>query len=183
MRLTVAAALTRSFPWAHLIYAGGNGRLRRAVGPDATEADVAVIFLAEQGIDRDRILFNPISRNAADNARNARAIVQTGEAGGTWLLVTSAFYMPRAMQSFEAVGRGDIIAYPVDYRTGSLRNGLGWNLHGNLDFLQMGFRELFGSLAYRILNIWTGVRAKMIVASSLHPPIIGSRSPPQCHPQ
>lgn len=110
-----------------------------------------MIFLAEQGIDRDRIVFNPISRNAAENARDARAIVQTGEAG-TLLLVTVRFTC-RATQSFEAVGRGDIIAYLVDYRTGSLRNGLGWNLHGNLSFLQKGLRELIGSIAYHILNI------------------------------
>ena len=151
-RLATAAALARRFPQASLIYAGGSGRLRDALGPDATEADVALAFLAEQGIDRDRILIDPTSRNTAENARNARALVQAGEAE-TWLLVTSAFHMPRAMQSFAAAGWGDIIPYPVDYRTSSFQDGLGWNLQGNLEFLQMAIREVVGSFAYRLLKM------------------------------
>lgn len=150
-RLTTAAALARRFPEARVIYAGGSGRLRDALGPDATEADVALGFFTEQGIARDRILLDPSSRNTAENARNARALMQTG-AAETWLLVTSAFHMPRAMQSFTEAGWGNIIPYPVDYRTVSFRDGMGWNLQGNLEFLQMAIREVVGSLAYRFLK-------------------------------
>lgn len=151
-RLATAVALARRFPEARVIHAGGSGRLRDTLGPDATEADVAVAFFTEQGIEPGRIFLDPTSRNTAENARNARALVKTGEAE-TWLLVTSAFHMPRAMQSFQAVGWGDIIPYPVDYRTGSFRDGLGWNLQRNLEFLQMAIREVVGFVVYRLLKM------------------------------
>ena len=37
--------------------------------------------------------------------------------GERWLLVTSAYHMPRAMGAFRAAGFA-VEAYPVDYRTG-----------------------------------------------------------------
>ena len=36
--------------------------------------------------------------------------------GEDWLLITSAFHMPRSMGIFRALGM-DLDAYPVDYRT------------------------------------------------------------------
>lgn len=49
------------------------------------------------------------------NALFAKDLAQPA-AGERWLVVTSAFHMPRTMGVFRAVGF-DVVAYPVDYRT------------------------------------------------------------------
>lgn len=45
-------------------------------------------------------------------------------------------------------GWSDVTPYPVDYRTGSFREGVGWNLSGNLNVLRTAIREAVGSAAY-----------------------------------
>ncbi len=66
------------------------------------------------------------------------------------MLVTSASHMTRAMRSFEAAGWTGLIAYPVDYRTGSFRDGMGWDLVGHLEILNAAIRAQVGQLAYRL---------------------------------
>jgi uncharacterized SAM-binding protein YcdF (DUF218 family) len=152
-RLTAAVALSRKFPMAHVIYVGGSGRMRDALGADATEADVARQFFMDQGLTDARLHFDATSRNTVENAREARQLASTlPHADGKWLLVTSAFHMPRALRSFRAAGWGDVIPYPVDYRTGSFGDGVGWNLTGNLGALQTAIREAVGTAAYWALG-------------------------------
>ena len=152
-RLTAAVALSRKFPQAHIIYAGGSGRMRDALGADATEADVARQFFRDQGISDARLRFDATSRNTVENARQARQLASTlPRLEGDWLLVTSAFHMPRTLRSFRAAGWSDVTPYPVDYRTGSFGDGVGWNLSGNLDVLQTAINEAVGSAAYWALG-------------------------------
>src|SRR3546814_4949394 len=70
---------------------------------------------AQQGIDPARVRFEAQSRNTAENARLTAALVGQGD-GRPWLLVTSAWHMPRAVASFRAAGL-EVLAYPVDFRT------------------------------------------------------------------
>jgi uncharacterized SAM-binding protein YcdF (DUF218 family) len=163
-RLTAAIELARRFPRAEIIYAGGSGRLRDTLGilgAEATEADVARAFFAAQGIAPERISFDSASRNTSENAVNAARAKGRGGAGGIetsgadlggWVLVTSAFHMPRALASFRRVGWEDLTPYPVDYRTGKFRDGLGWDLMGNLLTLQTAIREYVGLVAYWALG-------------------------------
>ena len=67
------------------------------------------------GDDPARGIVEDKARNTAENARITRQLVQQ-QAGETWLLVTSAFHMPRAMGTFRQAG-WDIQAYPVDFGT------------------------------------------------------------------
>ncbi|NJO56672.1 MAG: YdcF family protein, partial [Rhodospirillales bacterium] len=55
------------------------------------------------------------SRNTYENARFTREIIEPAPAE-TWLLVTSAYHMPRAIGVFHTVG-WDVLPYPVDYRS------------------------------------------------------------------
>ncbi|ALI53980.1 YdcF family protein [Celeribacter marinus] len=150
-RLTAAAALAIAHPEARLVFSGGSGRLRNTVLGQPEIPSVAVDFFVSLGIDPGRITWEDQSRNTAENARFSYEVA-TPASGETWVLVTSAFHMGRALASFEAAGWDDIIPHPVDYRTGSFSDGIGWNLSGNLEILNIAIKEWVGRLAYRLLG-------------------------------
>jgi uncharacterized SAM-binding protein YcdF (DUF218 family) len=55
------------------------------------------------------------SRTTAENAAFSRRLVMP-KPGERWLLVTSAYHMPRSIGAFRTAGF-PVEAYPVDYRT------------------------------------------------------------------
>ena len=67
------------------------------------------------GIAHDRITAEEQSRNTIENAVFSRLLADP-KPGERWLLVTSAFHMPRAIAAFRAAGF-PVEAYPVDWRT------------------------------------------------------------------
>ncbi|WP_164736761.1 YdcF family protein [Pararhodobacter zhoushanensis] len=150
-RLTAAAALALAHPQARLVFSGGSGRLSTGLFTDPPLPGVALDFFTALGIDPARVTWESRSRNTAENARFAyeESAPQPGE---TWLLVTSAFHMGRALASFSAVGWDTIRPYPVDFRTGEFRTGISWNLPRNLGRLNVALNEAVGRLAYRLLG-------------------------------
>jgi uncharacterized SAM-binding protein YcdF (DUF218 family) len=111
-RITAVAALARQYPAARIIYSGGNARLVLMGG---IEADYAVDLLESLGIPRGRIETERQSRNTIENAEFSKALARP-EPGERWLLVTSAYHMPRAIGAFRRA-RFPVEAYPVDWRT------------------------------------------------------------------
>ena len=71
--------------------------------------------------------------------------------GERWLLVTSAWHMPRAIGCFREAGFG-VTAYPVDYRTRGWADVLRFNDLRVRGAGAPGHRgkEWFGLLAYRL---------------------------------
>lgn len=150
-RFTAALMLARRFPKARLLFTGGSGALRDLGGAAVPEAPIAGQFFTDQGIAPPRLLLEGRSRNTAENARLSFALA-VPEPGETWVLVTSAFHMPRAMRSFQAAGWPGLVAWPVDYRTSRFTDGIGWNLTRNLEVLNTAIREYVGQLAYRLTD-------------------------------
>lgn len=148
-RLIAAASLAIAHPEARIVYAGGSGRLLDTNAGRAPLPPIAIEVLSSLGIDPDRVIWEDQSRNTAENAQLSFDLVQPAP-GETWVLVTSAFHMGRAMASFEAAGWRDVIPYPVDYRTGSFTGGLGWDFSSNLEDLNTSIKEWVGRLAYRL---------------------------------
>ncbi|PTR12537.1 YdcF family protein [Cereibacter azotoformans] len=144
-RFTAALALARNFPQARVLFAGGSGALRDLSGAATSEAEMAEQCFRDPGITPERLLLEARSRNTAENARLSLALAAPAP-GETWVLVTSAFHMPRAMRSFETAGWPGLVPWPVDYRTSSFTDGIGWNLTRNL----AAIREQIGQLAYRL---------------------------------
>ena len=148
-RITAAAALAIQHPNARLVFSGGSGRLRDTVVGRPDIPSVAVDVFVSLGIDPGQVTWEDQSRNTAENARFTYEFV--GPASGeTWVLVTSAFHMGRALSSFEAAGWGTMTPYPVDYRSGSFSKGIGWNLAGNLEVLNIAIKEWVGRFAYQV---------------------------------
>ena len=111
-RLIALGDLARRYPGAKIVYAGGGSEFT----PDTTpEATVVENTIGQLGIAPGRVIYERRSLNTFQNALYAKELAEPNE-GERWLVVTSAFHMPRAMGVFRAVGF-KVVAYPVDYRT------------------------------------------------------------------
>lgn len=143
-RLIEAAKLARKFPALPIIYCGG-GRIEDML----TEVEIARKFFDEAGIDLNRIRFDDKSYNTYTNAIEAKKLITQDETG-KWLLVTSAFHMPRAVGAYRTAGI-NIQPYPVDYRTELFTSWLSKpNAGRNLHELDYAVHEWVGLLAYYI---------------------------------
>lgn len=152
-RILAGIQLARRFPEAQVIYTGGRGDLRRG-GP--TEAGVAARILRRAGIGDDRLRFEPRARNTVENAVLTRELVGPGEPG-PWILVTSAFHMPRAVASFCAAGWNGLVPWPTDHRTARFRDEIGWDFSGHLAALATGLAEWTALVAYRVAGYTEGL--------------------------
>ena len=146
-RFTAALELARRFPKARVVFAGGSDRLRNQAGNYATESDVAEAFFLAQGLDASRLQVEGRSRNTTENARYSLPLAQPRD-GETWVLVTSAFHMPRALNTFSEAGWPPLLPYPVDYRSGRFVDGIGWDLAQNLHLLNVALKEYVGLLVH-----------------------------------
>lgn len=145
-RFIEAVALARRYPDAKIVISGGTGTVLLEGEGDA---DTAVRLFEALGIPRSRLILEPESRNTYENVSNIRTLVSPGR-DETWLLVTSAFHMPRSMGLFRKAGF-PVVPWPVDYRT-SGREGIGILRDNALDALStttMAIREWCGLIAYK----------------------------------
>jgi uncharacterized SAM-binding protein YcdF (DUF218 family) len=146
-RITVAVELARRYPNARIIFSGGNAALLREGG---VEAAFAVQEFEALGIPHERIIAEEQSRNTVENAVFSRLLAQP-KPGERWLLLTSAYHMPRAMGVFRAAGF-PVEAYPVDWRTRGPIDAVEpfASLGDGLRRTDTAMREWIGLLAYRL---------------------------------
>jgi len=144
-RLIEAVALAQRFPDARIVFSGGSASLS-ADAP--TEAATVRLMLPAMGVPLSRVTIEDRSRNTEENARYVAELVQ---ADRRWLLVTSAFHMPRAMGAFRAAGL-DVTPWPVDYRTTGTQADFRplFDLEENAARATIAVREYVGLLAYRL---------------------------------
>jgi len=95
-----------------------------------------------------RVTFESKARNTRENARQVAALL--GErCKQPWLLVTSAWHMPRSMAEFEAVGC-NVTAYPVDFHTSEESSWTEYSMVVSLEAWQKALHELLGIFVYRL---------------------------------
>jgi uncharacterized SAM-binding protein YcdF (DUF218 family) len=148
-RMTAALDLAKRYPNARIVFTGGDGSLLGFGG--RTEADAAAGFFETAGLAEERLLLERRSRNTRENAAFTRALVDP-RPGERWLLVTSAFHMPRAIGCFRAAGF-DTDAYPVDYRTdGDIRDAVRPFQHmtNGMELADLAAKEWIGLIVYRL---------------------------------
>jgi uncharacterized SAM-binding protein YcdF (DUF218 family) len=145
-RITTMVQLAKAYPNAPVVFTGGSGRM---VQQGTTGAQVAQQFAVALGLPPERISLESQSRNTLENALLSKALIAPAQ-GEHWLLVTSAFHMPRSLAVFCKVG-WSMQAYAVDYRAqkGNLIR-LDWDFSKHLVNLNMAFKEWLGLAAYKL---------------------------------
>lgn len=111
-RITVSAALATEHPGARVIFTGGSGSITEQ---GVKEADYVAGLYASLGIPAERLTLEREARNTWENAKYTAELVSP-KLDEKWILVTSAFHMPRAVGAFRRVG-WEMIPYPVDFIT------------------------------------------------------------------
>jgi uncharacterized SAM-binding protein YcdF (DUF218 family) len=102
-RVMETVRLSKLYPQARVLYSGGG-----------TEAQLGKEILVRLGVERERIILEDRSKSTAENASFSKLVVAP-KSSEKWLLVTSAFHMPRAMGAFRAVGF-PVEADPADFK-------------------------------------------------------------------
>jgi uncharacterized SAM-binding protein YcdF (DUF218 family) len=142
--LTTFLALAKAHPEAKLVFSGGSGEIRHQ---DINEADTVRLFLQQQSFDPDRLSYETHSHNTYENVTFSKRLIQP-KPGERWLLVTSAYGMPRAVGVFRAAG-WPVIPYPCNYHVGRRLHMLP-SLHFAESFasLEMAVHEWVGLMVY-----------------------------------
>jgi uncharacterized SAM-binding protein YcdF (DUF218 family) len=145
-RIIAAAVLARQYPNARIVFTGGSANL---MSNDAREADYAGALFESLGVARARLTMERRSRNTQENVEFSKALVAP-KSGERWLLVTSAFHMPRSVGLFRKAGFA-VEPYPVDWRVGGGSDLLAFFSVADegLERTELALREWMGLVAYR----------------------------------
>jgi uncharacterized SAM-binding protein YcdF (DUF218 family) len=148
-RILETIRLAHRYPGARILVCG------------VIEAPATASFLKDIGIHPTRIIVEDRSRTTYENAVFAREVAAPKE-GERWLLVTSAWHMPRAVGTFEKAGF-PVVPYPVDFRTaGRLKDQSAFtSVSDGLGQLDYGTKEWVGLVAYYL----TGRSAALLPGS------------------
>ena len=144
--MTATVELARRYPNARIIFSGGDGSLVYG----GNESDGALRLFERLGLAPSRVMVEDQSRNTFENALFSKRIAAP-KAGERWLLVTSAYHMPRAMGIFQAAGF-QLEPYPVDWRTRGVEDALRPfpTLAEGLRRTDTAMREWAGLVVYRL---------------------------------
>jgi len=109
-RMVEALRLALTHPEAKVVIAAGPAALAPEQEP---EAYAALRFFTAFGIAANRLVLDDKSRNTEENAQFAKALAGAAP-GQVWLLVTSAFHMPRSVGLFSKAEFA-VVPWPADY--------------------------------------------------------------------
>jgi uncharacterized SAM-binding protein YcdF (DUF218 family) len=127
-----------------LIFTGGKGFSSKKEG---SEAEAAGRLWLSLGVDRNRITLETESKDTKGNASKVAALIGKGP----FILVTSAFHMPRAMSAFEKAGIS-VIAAPTDYQ--GKRSPILWSDlmpdSAQLSLSRLALHEYLGMIYYNL---------------------------------
>ncbi len=144
--MAVVPGLARQYPHARIVISGGTD----PSVPGPSEAAIIKQYFVSFGIAADRISIEERSQTTAENAAFTAGMIHPGPET-RWLLVTSAYHMPRAVGAFRKAGF-NVTACPAGWRT------RGWQdfwrpaatANENLRRLDVAVHEWLGLLSYRV---------------------------------
>ena len=144
-RFVEAVALATQYPDKPVIFSGGAGAWQH---PDHTEAAHLKILMQKLNIDPQRFVFEDKSKTTFENMLELKAMGL--DLKKPYVLVTSAFHMPRSVEVFQAHGF-KVIPYPAGFmEDDEFKAYPSLNLLGNYIKLNIAVKELVGMIAYGI---------------------------------
>jgi uncharacterized SAM-binding protein YcdF (DUF218 family) len=143
-RMVAPLPLMQQHPHLRLLFTGGEGELWAQA---LTEAQRADIFYRAMGLAPERLILEDRSRNTFENAVLSAAVAGV-DIKKPWLLVTSAWHMPRSMATFEKAG-WNVTPYPVDFRTGQSTPWTDYSLSDGASRWQLLLHEWLGLWVYQ----------------------------------
>lgn len=147
-RLTEMLALANRYPKARLVFSGGDGNL---IKTSSSESEQLAILLKQMGFETLRIEYEGRSKNTYENMVYSREMIQPRESE-TWILITSAFHMPRSLAIFRSCG-WQVTPYPVGYMTDGKYEWLpDFDVLGNMSKFHVAVREFIGIMAYTLTD-------------------------------
>jgi uncharacterized SAM-binding protein YcdF (DUF218 family) len=144
-RMTVPVGLLQRNPQLRLLFTGGEGNLQLGV---LSEADRAKIFFDSMGVPADRVLYESKSRNTSDNAVLSAKLPGV-DIHQPWLLLTSAYHMPRSLGVFQKAG-WNVTPYPVDYHINPTTTWDAYSIEAGVEKWYLVLHEITGYWAYRL---------------------------------
>lgn len=134
------------YPNAKIIFSGGDGQIKQSgVG----EGKIVRALLKDIGFNADRVIFENQSKNTYENYLFSQKLVSPRE-GERWILVTSAFHLPRAVAIFESHG-WSVIPYPAGYLSdGEYHFWPNFDVLDNFYQLHVATKEIVGIIGYSL---------------------------------
>lgn len=134
-RRAAAIELMRQYPDMHVVF---TGRGVAVMPPMSTKHSA-------QGV-----LYESSSTNTYEDAVDSAALPGV-HVGQPWLLITSAWHMPRALATFRKAG-WNVTPYPVDYRTSPRIPWAQFSLGESVIRWRIVLHEFVGIMAYWLAN-------------------------------
>jgi uncharacterized SAM-binding protein YcdF (DUF218 family) len=144
MRMLAGADLARRYPQAKLVFSGivyRQGHLRQV------EIESVLAFFRSQGIPPQRVIIESRSLDTDTNLSFSRALVKP-KPDESWILVTSAMHLPRAMTVAKRLG-WTMIPWASDYETPAEWRWRNWKSPADsLVTVDKAMHEWVGRLVY-----------------------------------
>lgn len=131
-----------------LLITGGNGKKETN---QFSESSWTRQLLQQMGVPDSVILFEDQSANTAENAANSKKLLESAGLQAPYVLVTSAYHMPRASLIYNNAGLKHVI-YPCNYTAGKGRFSI-WDLFPDPSIMHEWntfLKEAVGYFIYRI---------------------------------
>jgi uncharacterized SAM-binding protein YcdF (DUF218 family) len=147
-RFIYAAKLAEQYSDIPVIYSGGSGLVQ--LRDDQKSAEISQAILTMTGVEKERLIIESASRNTAQNFALIKSLLPAQD--GHYLLVTSAFHMPRSVGIARKQGI-NVIAYPVDYRSNTPEFRT-WSIDylSHVSTLTTAWREWIGLIVYFVTD-------------------------------
>jgi uncharacterized SAM-binding protein YcdF (DUF218 family) len=142
-RLTEAVALALAYPDLPIIFTGGCVDTGEGCVP---EAELARRFFTRMGLAPQRIRYEAASRTTFENAWLTAQLPGVDKTR-PWLLLTSAWHMPRSVAAFRAQG-WNVTPWPADFRSNAAIPWTAYSLTKGVQQWQFALHECLGLLAY-----------------------------------
>ena len=134
----------------HLIFTGGSGSIEF---PDKKEGYFVGKYLENINFPDSSLIIESQSKNTYENAVFTKKILDSLHIDGNFLLVTSAYHMPRSMAIFKKAGYKNVTPYITNRSSGARRFTFDHLFIPNsytLSSLDLLIHEWIGYLTYKI---------------------------------